>query len=116
MGAFPLYIMTHEEKYKVWKEALEWQKNKTFVDISDSTDKPDTLLALFRMAHERADRCESEREKEKWEAYSEGFRHALNIVENLGSAIETYNNIINPSIHLGIITEEGVDDNSYRGH
>lgn len=45
-------------------------------------------------------------ESGKLKAYSEGFRHALNILEDYSSALDAYNRILNAGIRIPMSAEE----------
>ena len=81
-------------------------ENIVLTSLLQDSDKLSTIHALFGkssiMAREETDPIK----KAQLEAYSEGFRHSVNILQNLGSALEAYQNIINASISIPINEKE----------
>ena len=98
--------MRDGEKQQVWRDAIAWQEANHFVEEFDKSDKSDVLLALFRKAANMADAETDTRKSRELRAYSEGFRHALNVLEYRGKAIEAYRGVINPSIKVDVTDEE----------
>jgi hypothetical protein len=106
--------MTPEERTQVWKEAVEWQKSQQLVDLFRASDKCQVIKALFGKASRLAKECKDPVRAKELEAYSEGFRHVLNIMKTLGSGLAAYHNIATPYIDgdgVGKIplTQEDVD-------
>ena len=73
-----------------------------FTKLFNATGKRSVIVALFRKAHEDQDPQNGTIKNEQLEAYSEGFRHCLNILDNLGDGVEAYNHVINPSIKVAL--------------
>jgi regulator of RNase E activity RraB len=94
------------KEHKAFLDGCEHGKNTVLTDLLNESDKRTLILALFRKAHQLADNATDPLEKARLEAYSEGFRHSLNILDNLGSAKGAYDLIINPSIKVPITDDE----------
>jgi hypothetical protein len=92
--------------HKDFNAGVEHGKNKILVELLEHSDKLSVIMALFRKTHILADQETDPIKKNNLEAYSEGFRHSLNILENLGDALEAYRNVINPSIKISISQED----------
>lgn len=96
--------LTTEER-RAWSAGAQHGRISLAVEIlRKETDKPAFLLAMFRRAKEEAEMLKGANHDPAtvalFEGYSEGFRHALNVLENHGTALEAYQNIINPGVRL----------------
>lgn len=80
--------------------------NGVLRNLLDESDKLTVIKALFRKAYNLAEAETDPAKKAELEAYSEGFRHTLNILKNLGPALEAYHGIINPSIKIPLTPTE----------
>jgi hypothetical protein len=107
--------MTPEEKQAVWREAVDWERSNHIASLFEDSDKNEVLMALFRKARIMAEKETDPAKKVELKAYSEGFRHAINIMESRGPAMEAYKCIINPSIKVDL-TEDEVRTLSQTGH
>jgi len=82
-------------------------RNQVLCGLLENSDKTSAILALFRIAS-----IEAKKENPtslmaaRLQAYAEGLRHALNILENLGDALSTYDNIINASIKVPLTQKD----------
>lgn len=81
-------------------------ENLLFVKLLDETGKGRIIKALFRKAHEDQRPQNGTIKNEQLEAYSEGFRHCLNILNNLGDGVDAYNRVINPSIKVTLTHDD----------
>jgi len=92
-------------------------RTEVLLDLLENSDKPSAILALYRIASNEAKKEQqakqanpksrmAERMAIRYEAYAEGLRHALLIMENQGNALETYNNIIKPSIRVPLLQQD----------
>jgi len=77
-------------------------KNFIFTQLFNDTGKRAVIMALFRKAHEDQRPENGTIKNDQLEAYSEGFRHCLNILDNLGDGVEAYNRVTNPSIKISL--------------
>ena len=91
---------------KDFQDGVRHGKNSVLVDLLGDSDKYTLIKALFRKAHFLAETEIDPVKKAMLEGYSEGFRHSLNILDNLGEAMETYGRIMNPSITIPITKNE----------
>jgi hypothetical protein len=110
--------MTQEEKVRVWNEARDHTQrmiaNEMFQHYNN--DKFEFLRVLMSKAFDLSrDTTLSEEQRQKWAAYGEGIRHALNLVKNLGSAQECYDNMLNKTMTINFTKEEFLRY-SYKGH
>jgi hypothetical protein len=65
------------------------------------------IKALFRKTSYLEEQITDPLEKAKMDAYSEGFRHCINILKtNGGDSLGAYNGIINPSIKIELTAED----------
>ena len=98
--------MPEKSNHDYFCQGVTSGKNGVIVDLLDGSDKTDVITALFRKTATMADAETDPSRKAFLRAYSEGFRHSLNILENLGPALEAYENIINPSIKIPLTQKE----------
>lgn len=96
----------NDKDQKMFLRGCEHGRNTILTDLLNASDKREIILALFRQASTLADAATDPVEKARLEGYSEGFRHSLNILDNLGSAKEAYDSIINPSIKVPMTEDD----------
>jgi hypothetical protein len=90
--------MTDDEKRLVWKEAVDWERSNQIAKLFEDSDKQDVMMAVFHKASALAVQEKDPDRKKEIRAYSEGFRHAINIMKGSGKALETYKMIGHYSI------------------
>jgi hypothetical protein len=97
-----------EKEWKAYQQGVVSGENGILVNLIQSSDKYNVIDALFSKANELYKAETDPVMKARLDGYSEGFRHALNILDNMGSALEAYQNVYNPSITVPL-TQEDVD-------
>ena len=81
-------------------------RNQVLTNLLEQSDKLDVLMALFRKASNLAKAEKDPVKKSKLEAYSEGFRHSINVLNNLGDALEAYHNVVNADITVPLTPDD----------
>jgi hypothetical protein len=104
--------MNGNERNAVWNEAIAYEKSTQLAELFENHEKYDVVRALFAKAYEQAEAETDPVKKAVLHAYSEGFRHTINILTTRGNGLNAYRNITNPSIKIEL-TEEDV--RKYRG-
>ncbi len=101
--------MRTETEIKAWHEGEGHAQRHMASEIYSKYqyDKIEYLKTLFRKAHALSqDPNVSILNSEKWKAYAEGLRHALNLIDNLGTAEEAYKGQIKNSMPMEITKED----------
>lgn len=104
-----------KKEYKVWQDGELHGRNSILCELYDNSDKPECLVALFRKAHTLSEKTADPVEKAKLQGYAEGIRHAINILDNRGTALEAYQNIMRPSPSIPL-TQDDIDSLGSTGH
>jgi hypothetical protein len=94
------------EEHKKFLDGVTHGRNQVITELLEKSDKLQLIHALFTKASQFEAQETDPVMKAKLDGYSEGFRHSLNILENLGDALEAYENIINPSIKVPLTRKE----------
>lgn len=89
-----------------FENGCRYERNRVTIELLRTTDKIETIKALFGKTSNLAFLEKDKDKAAELKAYSEGFRHALNILRYYGNAIEAYNGIINPSIKVELTRED----------
>jgi hypothetical protein len=105
----------NSKEQKIWKDGDRNGRNSILCELYDQSDKPECLMALFRKANMLS--CESADpiEKAKLQGYSEGMRHAINILDSRGAALEAFQTIMRPDPSFPL-TEEEIASLGSTGH
>lgn len=92
----------NEREQKAWQDGEAHGRISILCELLDESDKPECLLALFRKAAKLAETETNPVKQAKLQGYSEGMRHACNILSYRGKALEAYSGIISkePAIPL----------------
>lgn len=91
----------------IFQNGVMMGRNQILCELLDHSDKMSVLYTLFRKASVLAQAETDPAKKAQLEAYSEGFRHSINILNNHGAALGAYKNVVNSTITIEI-TEEDV--------
>ena len=102
----------NSQELKIWNQAVAHTKSDQLATAFEVSDKYMLLRFLFRKTASLSEKETDPVKKRELDAYSEGFRHAINIMRYRGDSVEAYRRIINSSIKIEL-TEEDVLD--YRG-
>lgn len=81
-------------------------ENRLCIKLLNDTGKRRVIMALFRKAHEEQNPENTKSKNSELEAYSEGFRHCLNILDNWGDGVEAYSRVVNPSIKISLTHDD----------
>lgn len=108
-------IVTREEREQYLKGLADGRSG--FVqEIIEHSPKPEFFLVMFRKTKSLADKETDPVKKAMLTGYSEGWRHALQILKSYGDNRETYSHIINPSIKVEVPEDDEWLELSYTGH
>ncbi len=98
-----------------FNEGVEHGKAIVLNDMLEGSDKLEFFLCLYRKGCQETNKETEPIKKAMLEGYTEGIRHCLNVLENLGSSQGAYDNIIKPKLKLSW-TKDELPELRYRGH
>lgn len=99
----------NQQEIAIYQRGKEAARAEVFDEIFWRSDKRGVIKALFAKTANKAVSLLANGDADKGRqmvAYSEGFRHAYNVLTSLGDGLEAYRNIINPSISIELTEED----------
>lgn len=102
-------VSVDEAGCKIWQEAVEWARADCLATAYEESDKSEVIHALFGKSADMADKAKKDGDHERFKelkAYSEGLRHAINIMQFRGSALEAFSGIHKPGVKIDLTKDD----------